>query len=137
MARILAVDYGAKRCGIASSDPLQIIGSPLTTVPTHELLSFLESYLLREEVECLVLGEPKRFSGEHSEIEVDIQKFIALLKIRMPQLRVVRFDERFSSVLASRALFESGLKKKQRQDKNLLDSSSAALILQDFINTLK
>lgn len=136
MGRILAIDYGSKRCGIACSDPLKIIGSPLTTVPTDELINYLEKYLRTEEVECLVIGEPKRFNGQPSEIEADIQTFIQKLHNATPTLKVVRFDERFTSVLASRALYASGLKKKQRQDKNLLDSSSAALILQDYLNTL-
>jgi putative Holliday junction resolvase len=133
MPRILSIDYGAKRSGIAVTDPLKIIATALITVDTDKLLSFLEDYCRKEEVEAFVVGQPFRFDGSFSDIETDILSFIARLKGVFPQLPVHRIDESGSSKKSQKALIEAGVKKKQRKDKRLLDSVSATLILQDFL----
>ena len=112
MPRILSIDYGGKRTGIASTDPMQIIASPLTTVDTEKLMPFLEDYLQREEVECMVVGEPFRADGSHSNIEVEIKKFIANFSKKFPNLPIERVDESFSSQKAKEALIQSAVKKK-------------------------
>ncbi len=133
MARILALDYGGRRTGIASTDPLQMIASPLKTVETRELFDFLKSYLAEEEVEILVVGQPTRYDGSFSSIEEKILVFIEKFARLYPNIKVERINEMFSSKDAMKALIESGVKKKQRRDKKLLDSTSAALILQDYL----
>ena len=133
MARILAIDFGMRRVGIASTDPLQIIASPLTTVPNKDAVDFLAEYCGREEVETIVVGQPFRMSGEPSSVESEILKFIDKLKEKLPQMHIDRCDERYTSKLAMQALIASGVKKKKRRDKSLLDSTSASLILQDYL----
>jgi putative holliday junction resolvase len=135
MARILSIDYGGKRCGIAATDPLQIIASALTTVDTKNILSFLDDYVKKEEVESFVVGEPFRADGSHSDIEVEIKKFIDKLKEICPEQSIHRIDESFSSAKAREALFQSGLKKKKRREKKLLDSTAATIILQEYLET--
>ncbi|MDO4228484.1 MAG: Holliday junction resolvase RuvX [Capnocytophaga sp.] len=134
MTRILAIDYGGKRCGIAVTDPMRIIASGLTTVNTSELLFFLKKYIAEEKVGEIVLGKPKRMNNEDSDIEADIQKFIQLLKMEFPELIIEREDERFTSKIASRSMIDIGMKKKQRQNKELVDQISATLILQSYMN---
>lgn len=134
MTRILAIDYGSKRCGIAVTDPMRIIASGLTTVSTSELLQFLKNYMTDEKVGEIVLGKPKRMNNEESGIEVEIQKFIQQLEAAFPDLIIVREDERFTSKMASRSMLDAGLKKKQRQNKELIDQISATLILQSYLN---
>lgn len=134
MTRILAIDYGSKRCGIAVTDPMRIIASGLTTVSTSELLQFLKNYMTDEKVGEIVLGKPKRMNNEESGIEVEIQKFIQQLEATFPDLTIVREDERFTSKMASRSMLDAGLKKKQRQNKELIDQISATLILQSYLN---
>ena len=131
--RYLAIDYGKKRTGIAITDPLQLIASGLETVPTDDLLPYLERYLAREEVACLVIGEPRRMDYTHSEVEPDIRAFIARVQERFPHLPVARQDERFTSKMAARSLVEGGMKKKKRREKALLDEVSAVLILQSYL----
>ncbi|MDG5492359.1 Holliday junction resolvase RuvX [Psychroserpens sp. SPM9] len=133
MARILALDYGTKRTGIAVTDELQIIASGLTTVPTKELLSFLEQYTSEEQVELFVVGEPKQMNYEASESELSITKFLAQLAKRIPHIPIKRVDERFTSKMAFQTMIDSGLKKKQRQDKALVDEISATIILQSYL----
>lgn len=133
MGRILAVDYGRKRCGIAVTDPLQMIASPLVTVETSRLWDFLKEYMAKEEVECLVVGEPRQMDYTPSENERYIQPFLGRFKKAYPQIALEREDERFTSKMAFRAMIEGGLKKKQRQDKALVDSTSATLILQSYM----
>ena len=133
MSRIIAIDYGTKRSGIAVTDPLQLIASGLTTVPTKELNDFLLKYLEKEEVECIVVGEPKRWNNELSEVEKSIVPFINFLKKRFPQIPIEREDERFTSKLAFNAMLEGGLKKKQRANKETIDKVSATIILQSFL----
>lgn len=137
MGRIMAIDYGRKRSGIAVSDPLGIIASPLTTVPTHELHAFLKKYIPDEDVDCLVIGEPKQMDYSASEAEQYIIPFIKQIRKAFPELRIERIDERFTSLMASQAILESGISKKNRQDKSLVDKVSAAIILQTYMEMRK
>ena len=137
MARILAIDYGKKRTGIAVTDELQIIASGLTTVPTDELLEFLESYLAKEKVELFLVGEPKQMDSSASESEILIKPFIEKLKNKFPTINIVRVDERFTSKMAFQTMIDSGLKKKQRQNKALIDEISATIILQSYLYSRK
>ena len=134
MARILAIDFGKKRTGIAVTDELQIIASGLTTVETPELLAFLEKYFSQEKVETVVIGEPKRMNNEPSEVTPLIEKFIEKFAKKFPTMPVERMDERFTSKMAFQTMIDSGLKKKQRQNKALVDEIAATIILQDFLN---
>ena len=134
--RILAIDYGTKRCGIAVTDELKLIASPLTTVEASELLDFLQQYCQTESVERIIVGLPKQTSGELSESETAITTFIERLQEKLPEIPISRYDERFTSKIASHILVESGTKKKKRQDKALLDKISATLILQDYLSSL-
>jgi len=129
----MAIDYGAKRCGIAITDPLQIIASGLDTISTKELKPFLKSFLSKEEVDCIVLGEPRRLNNEISEIEKEIIPLINFLQNQFPNLKIDRQDERFTSKIALQSMIEGGLKKKKRGDKALVDKVSATLILQAYL----
>ncbi|MDH7911173.1 Holliday junction resolvase RuvX [Winogradskyella sp. SYSU M77433] len=133
MGRILAIDYGTKRTGIAVTDEMQIIASGLTTVNTNELLPFLKNYISTENVEKFVVGEPKQMDNTVSESEVFIQKFLEKLNKEIPSIPVERVDERFTSKMAFQTMIDSGLKKKQRQNKALVDEISATLILQSYL----
>lgn len=133
MAKILALDYGHKRTGIAVTDDLQIIASGLTTVLTKELFTFLKDYFEKEIVELIVLGEPKQMDNSASESEVYIQKFVEQFKKEFPEMPLKRVDERFTSKMAVRTMIDSGLKKKQRQNKALVDEISATIILQSYL----
>lgn len=133
MGRILAIDYGKKRTGIAVSDPLKIIATPLQTVSTHDLMDFLENYMKREEVECIVVGEPKQMNDTPSESSRYVEPFVKRLKQRYPDMQIERMDERFTSKIAFQSMIDGGLKKKQRQNKALVDCISATLILQTYM----
>lgn len=132
--RILAIDYGTKRTGIAVTDPLQIIASGLCTVETPTLLTFLKQYTTEEAVEAFVIGQPKRLNNEDSSVETHIQQFITQLQKEFPTIPIHRQDERFTSKLAFQTMIDSGLKKKQRQNKALIDEISATIILQNFLD---
>lgn len=134
MARILALDYGQKRTGIAVTDELQIIASGLTTVPTDELMEFLKDYTGKENVELILIGEPKQMNNKASESEVFIEKFIEKYKTEIPGIPFKRVDERFTSKMAFQTMIDSGLKKQQRKNKALVDEISATLILQSYLN---
>ena len=136
MARILAIDFGVKRTGIAVTDPMKIIATALQTVPTPDLLIFLADYMRREEVECIVVGEPRNLDNTPSEISVQVESFITGMKKKFPDKKVVRIDERFTSKMAQYTVAHSGLKKKDRRDKSLLDKISAVLILQSYLETI-
>ncbi|GIM52752.1 putative pre-16S rRNA nuclease [Capnocytophaga cynodegmi] len=136
MSRILAIDYGSKRCGIAVTDPLRIIASGLTTVATDELITFLKKYISEEKVTEIVVGQPKRMNNEFSDIEKEIQKKVELLEREFPEITIVREDERFTSKMAFQSMIDSGLGKKQRQNKALIDEISATLILQNYMNRI-
>ena len=137
MSRILAIDYGKKRTGIAVSDPMQIIASGLTTVPTHELIDFLTAYMAKEKVELVVVGHPKQMNNEDSENMKNIIPFMNRFKKLFPDMKVEMFDERFTSVLAHQVMLDSGLKKKARQNKALVDEISATIILQSYMESRK
>lgn len=133
MARILAIDYGTKRTGIAVTDELQIIASGLTTVNTRELLPFLEKYFGEEKVELVLVGEPKQKDGSASQSEVHIQEFLKGFSEKFPSMPVKRVDETFTSKMAFQTMIDSGLKKKKRRDKALIDEISATIILQSYL----
>ncbi len=135
MARILSVDYGRKRTGIAVTDPLQIIANGLVTVSTHELFDFLKGYIEKEDVERIIIGEPRRMNGEMSENWTRVEQFINRWRKNMPQVPIETYDERFTSVLAHRAMIDVGLKKKERQNKALVDEISATIILQSYLES--
>ncbi|AUS03976.1 Holliday junction resolvase RuvX [Pseudotamlana carrageenivorans] len=135
MARILALDYGSKRTGIAITDVLQIIASGLTTVPTKELLPFLQDYLKKEDVELILVGEPKQMDNTASESEAYIVPFLKKLEKAFPNMPIKRVDERFTSKMAFQTMIDSGLKKKQRRNKALIDEISATIILQDYLHS--
>ena len=137
MSRILAIDYGKKRTGIAVTDPMQIIANGLTTVPTHTLMDFLMNYVQKEQVERIIIGHPKQMNNEDSENMKNIVPFMNQLKKKMPQMPVELVDERFTSVLAHQAMLTGGLKKKDRQHKALVDAISATIILQSYMESRK
>ncbi|MCB0457172.1 MAG: Holliday junction resolvase RuvX [Flavobacteriaceae bacterium] len=137
MGRIMALDYGTKRTGIAVTDELQLIASGLTTVETKELFPFLKQYFNSEKVELVLVGEPKQKDGSHSAIENEIQQFLKKFTETFPTLSVLRRDERFTSKMAFQTMIDSGLKKKQRQNKALVDEISATIILQDYLSRNK
>ena len=137
MSRILAIDYGRKRTGIAVTDPMQIIANGLTTVPTHTLMDFLMNYVQKEQVERIIIGHPKQMNNEDSENMKNIVPFMNQLKKKMPQMPVELVDERFTSVLAHQAMLTGGLKKKDRQNKALVDEISATIILQSYMESRK
>ncbi|MFC4268972.1 Holliday junction resolvase RuvX [Polaribacter marinivivus] len=133
MGRILAIDFGKKRTGIAITDELQIIASGLTTVETKLLISFLKDYISRENVELFIIGKPKQMNNNDSESEALILPFIKKLQKEIPQIPLKRVDERFTSKMAFQTMIDGGLKKKQRQDKGLIDEISATIILQSYL----
>jgi putative Holliday junction resolvase len=133
MSRVLALDYGSKRTGIAVSDELQLIASGLTTVETSYLLNFLKNYFLEEKVALILIGQPKRFDNSYSEIEATIQEFIVKLQNQNPEIPIKRIDERFTSKIAFQSMIESGMKKKERRNKAHVDEISATLILQSYL----
>lgn len=135
MGRILAIDYGRKRTGLAVTDELQLIAGPLAAVPTSGLLEVLSKYLREHSVDCIVIGEPRDMKNRPSEAESYIGPFISRLKKTFPAMPLVRTDERFTSLIATRAIRDAGLKKKDRQDKSLVDAVSAVLILQSFLES--
>jgi len=135
MARIMAIDYGRKRCGIAVTDPLQIIANSLTTVATKDLLTFILDYVKKENVETIVIGEPKDMQNNPSESSRYIEPFIGQLKKALPEMTIKRHDERFTSKMAFQTMIDAGLGKKQRQNKALVDTISATIILQSYMET--
>ncbi len=135
MARILSVDYGKKRTGLAVTDPLQLIAGGLATVSTSELYDFLCQYVEREQVERIVIGEPRQPNGQPSENLARVQQFVNRWRNHMPQIPIEYYDERFTSVLAHQAMRDGGLRKKARQDKALVDEISATIILQDYMRS--
>lgn len=134
MGRILAIDYGMKRCGVAVSDELRIIAQPLTAVATHELPAFLQKYCTANEVDVMVIGKPVDMHGHASEIEKFIVQFINRMKKLLPMLRVERYDERFTSQMALQSMITAGSTKSDRSNKGNIDMVSAALILQDYMH---
>lgn len=137
MARIMAIDYGSKHVGIAVTDNLQIIARGLTTVHSKDLIIFLKKYFEQEEVECIVVGEPKQMNNEPSDSVRFIEPFVIHLKRTFPKMKVERMDERFTSKMAFQTMIDSGLKKMARQNKELVDEISATIILQSYMNKIK
>ena len=133
MSRLMAIDYGTKRCGIAVSDPLQIIANGLTTVHAKDIFSFLTTYFQKEKVEIVVVGEPKKMSGEATDATVHVNNFVKQLQKQFPGIKIERIDERFTSKIAFQTMIDSGLKKKARLNKELIDEISATIILQSYM----
>jgi len=133
MTRLLAIDYGTKRTGIAVTDEMQLIASGLTTVPTEKLIPFLENYFTEEKVELVIIGEPKQKDGSHSNVEEEIKKFILKFLEVFTEMKIDRMDERFTSKMAFQTMIDSGLKKGKRKDKALVDEISATIILQSYL----
>lgn len=137
MGRIMSIDYGTKRCGIAVSDPLKIIANGLDTVPTSSLLDFIADYTKQEPVECVVIGQPLTKNNEPGKIEHLIVGFIRKLKEIYPDVTIKRVDERFTSKEAASIILKSGVNKKKRKEKGLVDKVSATLILQDYMESIR
>ena len=135
MPRIIAIDYGQKRTGIAVTDELQIIASGLTTIPSATTIDFLKDYFAKENVEKVLIGEPKQMNGEPSQSTEIIEAFVRKFKSFFPNVPVVRVDERFTSKMAFQTMIDSGLKKKARQNKALVDEISATIILQSYLES--
>ena len=137
MARILSIDYGKKRTGIAVTDPLKLIAGGLATVSTSELFDWLKAYLAKEPVERIVIGAPRQPNGQPSENLERVQQFVNRWRKAVPEVPIEFYDERFTSVLAHQAMIDGGLKKKARQDKALVDEISATIILEDYLRSRK
>lgn len=135
MGRIISIDYGRKRTGLAVTDSLKLIAGGLVTVPTHELIHFLQDYFMKEEVELVIIGLPKQMNNMPSESMRYVKPFVGLLQKTFPDIPVKFVDERFTSVLAHKAMLEGGLKKKDRQNKALVDEISAVIILQSYLES--
>ena len=133
MARILGIDYGRKRTGVAVTDPLQIVAGALGTVPTHTLEKYITDYVAREEVELIVVGQPLQLNGEPSESMRYITPFVNRLRKILPNIPVVMYDERFTSTIAHQAMIDGGRKKSDRRDKARVDSIAATIILNDYL----
>ena len=137
MARLLAIDYGKKRTGMAVTDPLQLIATALETVPSHEMLKFLKAYVAREPVELFIVGLPKQLDGKDSENAARVRTFVGLLQNALPDIPVVFHDERFTSQMALQAMIAGGSTKKDRREKGNIDKVSAAIILQSYMESKK
>lgn len=135
MSRILAIDYGSKRVGIAVTDSQQLIAGGLTTLHPKDVMSFLKDYLLKEEVECFVVGEPKQMNNKPSQSAEMIERFVKSLTIEFPYILIEIVDERFTSIIALQTMLSAGLKKKDRQNKKLVDKISATIILQAYMES--
>lgn len=136
MGRILAIDYGRKRCGLAVTDPLRIIASPLETVAAAELLDYLEKYFAQNVVDMVVIGMPVQMNGQASESQRYIKPFMTRFRARFPDMDLREADERFTSVLAHRAMIEGGVPMAKRRDKAMVDRTAASIILQGFLETI-
>lgn len=137
MGRLLCLDYGRKRVGVAVTDPLKIIASGIETVPTHQIRDFIGSYLDGEEVEGLIVGDPRTVRNEPSEAARYIEPFLKWFRKAYPQVPLILFDERFTSKMAEQAIIEAGVKKMARREKGLVDMVSASLILQSYLDSVK
>jgi len=135
MGRIIAIDYGTKRTGVAATDPARIVASPLETVPTHTLAGWLAAYMATSEVDTIVVGHPTQMDGSPSDSMAHIAPFVERLRAAYPDKRVVMHDERFTSRLAQRAIIEGGVPRMARRDKALVDRVSAAIILRDYMDS--
>lgn len=137
MGRILGIDYGRKRSGIAVTDPLKIIANGLTTVPSHTLIEFIQGYVAKENVEKIVVGLPKQLNGDPSESMKYITPFLNRLKKEIPDIPVEMYDERFTSTIAHKAMIDGGMKKSDRRNKEIVDTIAASIILNDYLQSNK
>ena len=137
MGRIIGIDYGRKRCGIAVTDPLKIIANGLTTVPSHTLIDFLQNYIAKESVEKIIVGLPKQLNGAPSESMNYITPFLNRLRKVLPDIPVEMYDERFTSTIAHKAMIDGGMKKSDRQKKEIVDTIAASIILNDYLQSNK
>lgn len=137
MGRILAIDYGVKRTGLAVTDPLRIVPGGLSTVPTAQLLTFLSEYIASEKVDLIVVGHPTQMNAEESQTMQKIRPLVTQIEKKFPDIKVVLYDERFTSKLAQRAILESGMGKMKRRNKALVDEVSAVIILQSYMDSLE
>jgi putative Holliday junction resolvase len=137
MGRILAIDYGKKRIGLAVTDPLRITANPLLTIETKELINWLQTYFEKENVDIVVIGHPTQMNGEESESMNYIRPFIGNFKKQFPTIPITMYDERFTSVLAHQAMIAGGMKKKDRQDKAIVDKIAACIILEGYLDSLR
>lgn len=137
MGRLIAIDYGRRRSGIAVTDPLRIVASGLTTVPSATLVDFLRSYTARESVDAIIMGYPTDMRGRESESMRYIRPAVERLKREFPAIPVIYYDERFTSVLAHRAMIDGGMKKSDRRDKAIVDEISATILLNDYLQSTK
>jgi putative Holliday junction resolvase len=135
MGRLMAIDFGRKRCGIAVTDALRIVANPLETVATAQLINFVKQYIAKEQVDGIVVGKPKNLNGEDSESMRYLTPVINKLRKEIAPLPLTFFDERFTSVLAHRAMIDGGMRKMARRDKEVVDRISASIILNDFLNS--
>lgn len=136
MGRLLAIDYGRKRTGLAVTDTLKIVATGLATVPTHTLLEYLKKYMEKETVDAIIVGEPKTLNNTPSESMRYITPFLSRLKKEFPEIPVKMYDERFTSSIAHKSLLESGAKKSTRQDKGMIDTMAATIILNDYLQSI-
>lgn len=137
MGRILAIDYGKKRVGLAVTDPMQIIANKLTTVPSHQIFDFLKDYFQKEDVEKVIIGYPLQMNNEASEAVLYINPFLKRFQKLYPEMPIEQVDERFTSRMAFQTMIDAGLKKKDRQNKGMIDAVSATIILQSYLETKK
>ncbi len=135
MGRIMGIDYGRKRTGVAVTDPLKIVAGNLATVPTHTLMQFIKDYIAREAVERIVVGQPNQLNGEPSESMRYITPFVKRLRAELPDVPVVMYDERFTSTIAHQAMIDGGMKKSDRRDKSRVDAIAATIILNDYLQS--
>jgi putative holliday junction resolvase len=136
MARIMAIDYGLKRTGIAVTDPLKIIASALTTVDSARIFTFLEDYLKKEKVELILIGDPHNLDDSPTNLSTHVQRILGIMQRKYPAIPVKTVDERYSSVMASRALIDMGMKKNKRREKGIVDQIAATMILQEYLAAL-
>ena len=136
MARILSIDYGLKRTGLAVTDPLQIIATGLTTVESKELIPFLKNYFLKEQVELIIIGEPKNMDDSDTHATPLVEKCIKDLQKNFPAIQIKKVDERFTSIMAKQSMIDMGMKKKDRRDKKLVDEIAATIMLQEYLNRI-
>ena len=137
MGRILAIDFGRKRTGLAVTDPLRITANPLITIPTHTLIDWLTDYFSKEQVDEVVIGHPLQLNGQESESMQYIQPFINRFKNVFPYMPLKQYDERFTSVMAHQAMLAGGMKKSQRQDKAVVDKIAACIILEGYLDSIR
>lgn len=136
MARIMAIDYGLKRTGIAVTDPLQIIASALTTVASAKFFTFLDDYLKKEQVELILIGDPRNLDDSPTSLSAHVQRILGIMQKKYPSIPVKTVDERYSSVMASRAMVDMGMKKTRRREKGIVDQVAATMILQEYLTGL-